>query len=64
MRRDPEWKRAVSDVRLIGHEIAAEVRHSAAQADAAIHHLASSSDRATRVHDDHANRARHDDSDS
>lgn len=62
--RNPEVKRAVADARLIGHKAAVEVRHSASQADAALHHLAASADHATRDHKDRDNRASNNNSDS
>jgi hypothetical protein len=55
--RDPAVKRAGSDLRLIGHEAAVGVRQMGSQADAALHHLASSNEPVTRDRDDHTNRA-------
>ena len=51
---DPAVKRALADARQRGHAAAVGVRHTASQADAAIHHLATSNERAPR---DHTNRA-------
>lgn len=57
VRHDPAVKRAVADMRLIGHEAASGVRRSASQADSAVHKLAASADHATRDHKDRTSSA-------